>query len=220
MFSRVSQMHDFADHLRNQSSELGSRLGLGRSGGFRILLLHVALVAVFRCDSPLPWTKGLAFLDPVILAPYACLGVFFAAPAAAQSFGEDHPASMKAVLARILIAVLYGEGMAAAILLAGFMTVYATHAHSVVFAPDLVTFAAAGLLGITASLALAAAAAWITLRFSANSARGALRVIFLLILVLFYFWSRRLPDVADTAALVCLAVAVAEFFALRSLIAT
>ena len=211
-------MHGFADHLRNQTTELGSRLGLGRSGGFRILLLHVALVAVFGVY--VPWTKGLAFLDPVILAPYACLGVFFAAPAAAQSFGEDQPASMKAVLARILIAVLYGEGMAAAILLAGFMTVYATHAHSVVFAPDLVTFAAAGLLGITASLALSAAAAWITLRFSANSARGALRVIFLLILVLFYFWSRRLPDVADTAALVCLAVAVAEFFALRSLIAT
>jgi hypothetical protein len=211
-------MQNFSHYLRSETKELGSRLGLGRSAGFRILLLHAALVAVFGVY--VPWTKGLAFLDPVILAPYACLGVFFAAPAAAQSFDEEDLSSMKAVMARIFIAVLYGELMAAAILLAGFTTVYATHRHSVVFAPDLVTLTAAALLGITASLALATAAVWITLRFSANSARGALRVIFLLLLALFYFRSRWLPDVADTAALICLAIAVGELFALRSLIAT
>ncbi len=210
-------MQGFSYHLRDQARELGSRLGIGRSSGVRIQLLHLAVVAVFGVY--VPWMKGLAFLDPVILAPYACLGVFFAAPAAAQAFEEGVPVSMKAVLARILVAVVYGEAMATAILLAGFITVYARHPRLGVFSPELVTFAAAGLLGVTASIVLAAAATWITLRFSAGSARRALRLIFLLLLVLFYLRSNWLPDVADTAALICLAISAAEIFALRRLTA-
>ena len=209
-------MEGFSYYFRVQTRELISRLGIGRSGGSRILLLHLALIGVFGVY--VPWMKGISFLDPVILAPYACLGIFFAAPAAAQAFDEGRPTSMKEVMARILVAVLYGEAMAAVILVAGFATVYMRHARMGAFSPELVSFAAAGLLGVTASFALAAAAVWITLRLSANSARGALRVIFLLLLVLFYFRSNWLPNVADTAALVCLAIAIAESFALRRLV--
>ncbi len=182
-------------------------------GGFRVILIHAALVAVFGVF--LPWTKGVQFLDPVIIAAYACLGVLFAAPAAAQVFARERPHSMITAMARILMAVLYGECMASAILLAGFITVYSTHPRGSIPAPDLHTLAAASLLGATASLALAAASAWITLRLSARAARHALRLVFLLLLVLFFYRSRWLPDVAGTGALVCLALAAIFIFALR-----
>jgi hypothetical protein len=70
---------------------LASRVGIGRPGGLRVFVIHLLLVGVFGVY--LPWTKGIEFLDPVITAAYACLGVLFAAPAAAQSFAEDRPHS-------------------------------------------------------------------------------------------------------------------------------
>jgi hypothetical protein len=210
-------MESFPYYFREQGRELRSRIGIGRSGGYRILLLHLALVAVFGIY--VPWMKGLDFLDPVITAAYACLGILFAAPAAAQAFANENPGSMREAMARIIVAVIYGESIAVAVLVCGFATVYLTHSRRLVIAPDLGTLVAAGILGITGSFALAAAAAWITLRFSANAARGALRVGFLLLLLLFFYRSRWLPDVADTAALVCFVISAAEFFALRSLLA-
>ena len=185
---------------------------LSRVGGYRTVLIHVALVAVFGVF--LPWNKGLEFMDPVITAAYACLGILFAAPAAAQAFTGEMPQSMGDAVARILMAVLYGECVAAAMLGTGFATVYLTHLHRIIFPPDLQTLAASGALGITGSLAMAAGAAWISLRFSANVARAALRMVFVLILVAFLFRSQRLPEVAATAALMCLIVAAAEMFAL------
>ncbi|MGD1092070.1 MAG: hypothetical protein ABSB35_08765 [Bryobacteraceae bacterium] len=209
-------MESLPYYLRQQGRELCSRVGIGRPGGYRILLLHAALVAVFGVY--IPWLKGVDFLDPVITAAYACLGILFAAPAAAQAFANDNPISMPDVIARIVMAVLYGEIIAVTVLICGFGTVYLTHSRHFVVAPALDTLVAAGLLGITGSFALAAAAAWITLRFSANAARGAMRVVFLLMLLVFFYRSRWLPDVADTAALVCFVIAAAEFLALRRLV--
>jgi hypothetical protein len=177
----------------------------------------VGLVAVFGVY--IPWLKGFDFLDPVITAAYACLGVLFAAPASAQAFANEDPVSMREVIARIVMAVVYGEIIAVTVLTWGFATVYLTHGRHFLVAPALDTLVAAGLLGITGSFALAAAAAWITMRFSANAARGAMRVVFLLMLLGFFYRSRWLPDVADTAALVCFVIAAAEFFALRRLVA-
>jgi hypothetical protein len=209
-------MESFPYYLRQQSKDLGLRVGFGRPGGYRLLLLHLALVAVFGVY--IPWVKGLDFLDPVITAAYACLGILFAAPASAQAFANESPVSMREVIARIVMAVVYGEMIAVIVLGCGFGTVYLTHSRHLVVMPDLDTLVAAGLLGITGSFALAAAAAWITLRFSANAARGAMRVTFLLLLLVFFYRSRWLPDVADTAALVCFVIAAAEFFALRKLV--
>ena len=193
---------------------LASHVGIGRSGGSRVILIHLAIVAVFGVY--LPWRKGLEFLDPVLLAAYACLGVLFAAPAAIQAFAGERPSTMKDAMTRVVMAVLYGEGMAVVILLAGFLTVYLT--RPAMFAPDLGTLAAASILAIVASLALAALSAWLTLRFSASAARRALRVIFLLLLVVFYFRARWLPDVADTATLVFLVLAAVAIFALRGVL--
>jgi hypothetical protein len=183
-------------------------------GGSKGVLLHLALVAVFGVF--LPWKKGIEFFDPVILSAYACLGVLFAAPIAAQAFADVRPESMSAAIARIAAAVLYGECVVIAFLGAGIATVYFTHRHSVFFAPDLVGLGFAALLGLTGSFAFAALAAWISLRFSAAAARGALRMMFLLLLFLFFFRSQWLPDVAEMGALLCLGIGLAAMFGIRS----
>jgi hypothetical protein len=200
-------MQSFPYHLRVEGRVLRSRVGNSRA-----LLIHAAVILVFGVF--LPWNKGLAFMDPVITAAYACLGILFAAPAAAQSFAGEPPESMGGAMARILMAVLYGECMAAAMLLIGFATVYLTHWHRIIFGPELETLAWAAVLGVAGSLALAAGAVWISLRFSPIVARTVLRVVFILILVTFLYRSQRLPDFAATGALMSAIVATAELFAL------
>ncbi len=207
----LSRMETFSEHLRQEAASLRSRLG-----GMKGLLIHVALIGVFGVF--LPWKRGIEFLDPVMLSAYACLGVLFAAPTAAQAFADSRPTSIIAAIARISVAVLYGECIVAAFLLSGIATVYATHRHSFFFAPDLAGLAMAGLLGLTASFAFASVAAWITLRFSATAARGALRVMFLLLLFVYFFRAQWLPDVAGLGVLLCLVVAAAAVFGVRALV--
>ncbi len=206
-------METLAYHLRLERIGLAKRLGLGRPRGVRNVLIHVALIAVFGVF--LPWQKGLDFLDSVITTAYACLSVLFAAPAAAQAFAEGRPASPKAALARILVAVIYGECVALTMLVAGVATVSVTHRRLLLPVLDILALGSA--LGVSASLALASVAAWITLRFSAGAARGAMRLIFLLLLLAFLFRSRRLPDVAGAGVLIGLVVTAAALLALRSL---
>jgi hypothetical protein len=211
-------MRTFADHLRQEGRALRSRMGIGRAAGSRAILIHLAVVAVFGVY--LPWMKGFEFLDPAMLAAYACLGILFAAPAAAQACDDEPPRSMTDAMARIGMAVLYGECMMVTILAAGFITVYTTRVsvRRARLAPDVDTLAAAGALGLAASFALATLAACMALRFSPGVARAGLRAIFLLLLGAFFLWERRLPDAADTGALVCLAVAAAAIFALRTIL--
>jgi hypothetical protein len=205
-------MQKLSNRLKQEGISLGGRLGWVGSGRYRVILIHLALVAVFGVF--LPWMKGLDFLDSVITAAYACLGVLFAAPAAAQAFADQRPSSIMGALVSIAVAVLYGEFLALVILVAGFMTVYLTH-PTFMLAPDLSTLARAGALGISASIALGSIAAWITLRFSAGVARAALRSIFLMLLLVFSYRYRWLPDVAGTAAVVSTSVAAIAILALR-----
>jgi hypothetical protein len=205
-------MQRFTYRLKQEGIRLGARLGWEGSGRYRVILVHVALVAVFGVF--LPWMKGIDFLDSVMTAAYACLGVLFAAPAAAQAFADEHPRSMTTAVACIAIAVLYGEFLTFVILLAGFMTVYLTH-PGFMLAPDLSTLALAGAFGLTASTALAAIAGWITLRFSAGVARLALRGVFLTLLVLFFYRYRWLPAVAGTAAVISTSIATIAILGLR-----
>jgi hypothetical protein len=197
---------EFSDHLKNEGRALRSHFDL------RTLLFHVAVVGVFGVV--VPSMRGIQFLDPVLLAPYACLGILFAAPAAAQAFVGERPGSFRQAVARIAMAVVYGELMMIAILLAGLMTVYFTRPH-VLFAPNIDVLAEAGAFGLAASFALGAIAAWITLRFSETVARGALRIVFLGLLLLFAFESPRLPDLAGDAAIVSVAVALVALLGVR-----
>lgn len=202
-------MGSIAHHLRNQAGDLRSRIGI------QIVLVHALIIAVFGVL--FPWMRATIFLEPVVTAAYCCLGVLFAGPAVAQGFGVERPRSLNNAVARILWAVAYGELIAALILLTGFTTVFVTHRYA--FAPDVATLFAAGTLGITASFAMAAVAAWISLRFSAAGARRAMRILFLMLLFLFFFRSTSLPDLAGEASLISLAIAAAALYALRRAIA-
>jgi hypothetical protein len=162
--------------------------------------------------------RGIEFFDPVMLSAYACLGILFAAPAAAQAFAAERPSSMAEVTARIGVAVLYGEVMVIAILMAGFATVYLSHTFLPI-APDLPGLAMANGFGLTASFAMAAVAGWIATKFSAVAARSAMRVMFLGLLVLFFFDSRWLPDVMGIGSLAAVSVAAVALLGLRRLVA-
>lgn len=195
-------MGNFAYHLRREGESLRARSGAA------VILVHVAIVGVFGVL--FPWMRPTVFLNPTVLSAYACLGLLFAGPAAAQAFGMERPQSLTEAVARVLLATGYGEVIAVLLLFAAFATVYATNRYA--FAPDLGTLLAAGFLGLTASFAIAALAGWITLFVSAAAARRALRIVFLLLLVLFFFRSESLPDVAGELALVSLLIAGAALF--------
>lgn len=174
----------------------------------RLVLIHLAIIAVFGVWWPR--MRGADFFDPVFLSAYACLGVLFSAPAAAQAFA-DPPEKMGDALARIARAVLYGEIMAVAILAAGIATVL----RIAPFGPDWIELAEAGALGLTGSLATASLAGWITLRYSPFSARQMLRVIFLALLILFFFKSRWLPDVVGRGISISLGIAILAIFGIQ-----
>jgi hypothetical protein len=192
-------------HFKREATGFRSRFGP------RVLWIHIAIVAVFGVA--LPWMRGIDFLDPVMLAAYACLGILFAAPAAAQACAAEPPISFKAAISLIAVAVAYGETMAGTTLSAALLTVYFTTPH-VLFALDLEALGKAGVLGIAASTALATLAAWVTLTFSATVARIAMRVIFLGLLWLFFSYSRWLPDVAGRASIVSLGITAITLIAL------
>jgi hypothetical protein len=206
-------MTHFPNHLKREGAGLRSRVGLG--SGLRGLLIHILVVGTFGVF--LPWLRGIDFLDPVMIAAYACLGILFAAPAAAQAFAAGRPASMTDVLARIAVAVVYGEVMVIAILMAAFATVYLTHPYLPI-APDLPGLAKANGFGVAASVAMAGVAGWIALRFSAVAARSMMRVIFLALLLLFFFYSRWLPDATGVGSAAALMVAAAALIGLRRLV--
>jgi hypothetical protein len=178
----------------------------------RTVFLYAALIAVFGVL--LPWTKGLDFLDPVMTAAYACLGVLFAGPASAEAFAEKRPDSLKAALRRVAKAVMYGEGLALVMLIAGVATVSISRRGGLRL-PEFDVLGEAGLLGLMASAALALMAGWITLRFSHSVARRALRFVFLAMLVAFFLWSRWLPDAALPGAALAAAIAGVMILALR-----
>jgi hypothetical protein len=175
-------------------------------------LIYVLLVAAFGVV--VPRMKGLEFFNPEMMSAYACIGMVFAGPAAAESF-KNKPASMVEATRWIFRAVLFAETIAVAMLLCGILTVYLTHLHSVFFLPDLPQLATSEALGVTGSLALAALAAWLTLQFSSGVARLGLRVVFVGLLALFFLRGQWLPDTAGIGALIALAVSVALFGLLR-----
>jgi hypothetical protein len=159
----------------------------------RTAILHLALIAIFGVL--LPQRKGIDFLDPVMISAYACMGVIFAAPAAAMAFAKGRPQSMKEAFARVAKAVGYGEGLALLLLLAGVATVNLSRAGRL-RVPELDTLGESLLMGLTATIALALLAGWLTLRFSALAARTGMRAVLLLLLLAFLFRAQRLPEMA------------------------
>jgi hypothetical protein len=177
----------------------------------RSAFIYVVLLIAFGVF--LPWRKGLDFFDTALLSAYACLGVVFSGPAAAQAF-ENRPESMRQALAWIAVAVGFGEAIAVAMLACGLLTVRLTSTY-LPFGPDVASLADALLLGLTASVALASLGAWVALRFSAGAARLALRIVLLLLVVAFFLRSRSLPEVAVPGAIVAAGAAILFLLLLR-----
>jgi len=114
---------------------------------------------------------------------------------------------MKDAILRIARAVGYGEALALTFLVAGVLTVNLTYGGSLRL-PQLDILAETALLGLAASAAMAIAAAWMSLRFSAAVARRGMRFCFLAMLIAYYYWSFRLPDVALTGTAICALIAL------------
>src|SRR5579872_2875784 len=83
-----------------------------------LLILTVGLFGVL-----VPWLKGFGFLNPLIILCYACLGVLYVAPAAAEAFGKLKKTSRLPVLRRMGMLVLYGVGVSMLMLFSGIVTV-------------------------------------------------------------------------------------------------
>jgi hypothetical protein len=192
-------------------TESDARAFISRFGTVRSILLHLLLIGAFGIW--IPKIKGIDFLDSEILAAYACLGLIFSAPAAAQPF-ISRPSFSQATT-RIYLAVLYGELVAMVLLGTGIATVYATHRGGFVPTPDWITLAKSAAFGLGGSLGLSSLAAWLTIRFSKTVAMIAMRLLFFGLLVLFFFKGRWLPDVGLEGAAVGFAIAALFIMLLR-----
>jgi hypothetical protein len=157
----------------------------------RAVILHLILIAIFGIFLPL--RKGLAFLEPIMITAYACVGILFAAPAAAKAFSMGRPQSMREAGVRAAKAIGYGEGVGLLMLVTGVVSVSVAHGRALF--PELDVLGEGIALGLAASIALALFAGWMTLRFSAAAARMGMRVIFIGLLVLFVFQGERLPEI-------------------------
>lgn len=177
----------------------------------RAVILHFVLFAIFGIFLPL--RKGLGFLEPIMITAYACLGVLFAAPAAASAFAKGRPQSMREAGMRTSKAVGYGEGVALVMLSGGVAAVSLTQGRMLF--PELDVLAEGTLLGLAASLALALFAGWMTLRFSASAARMALRAVFIGLLVLFVLRGERLPEIPVRGVELSVAVSALMVILLR-----
>jgi hypothetical protein len=202
--------------LAEEGLNLRARLGFQGAGWVRALPIYLLVIGVFGVF--LPWQKGRDFLDAVILGAYTCLGVVFAAPAAAAEF-EKIPTTRKA-LARVAISVLYGEFIAGAMLLLGIVTVYVSRAGRIVVGPDLRSLAECAALGLSLSLAVSMAAVWLSVRFSPRAAKTGVRLVFLGLLAAFYLRSGWLPTVALRGAGTALLASILLLLGLRATLAT
>jgi hypothetical protein len=189
------------------SAEL--RVFAARIGSLRSILLHLLLLAAFGIW--IPRSKGVDFLDPQVLAAYACLGLIFSGPAAAQSFdpqpNEGVPPSFPIAKARVFIGVLYGEAVVAALTGAGIATVYYFNHGGYIPTPDWLNLARSAMLGLGAAALIASMAAWLAVKFSRRTSTIVMRLVFFALLILFFYKGQWLPEAGLGAAAACLAIA-------------
>jgi hypothetical protein len=175
------------------------------------VILHLVLIAIFGVFLPL--RKGLGFLEPIMITAYTCIGVLFAAPAAASAFSKSRPQTMVEAGVRAAKAVAYGEGLALVMLIAGVVSL--SFANGRALYPELDVLGLGAALGLAASIALALFSGWMTLRFSAAAARMGMRAIFVGLLVLFVFQGERLPEIPLRGVELSVAVSALMIILLR-----
>ncbi len=137
-----------------------------------------------------PVYKGFTFLDPRIIAAYACLALLFVAPASA----ELAAATSGALLARIGIIVAWGWGVTVLILGTAIVTLNVIDRRGGFIAPQAGFMTAVLTFSLSASIAVAMLGAVLARRFSAAGVKNILRTAFLVILLTLVFGSRFLPE--------------------------
>jgi hypothetical protein len=151
------------------------------------------IVAAFGILVPL--YKGFGFLDPRIVAAYACLALLFVAPASAElAAKQDKNAPPAATLARIGLIVAWGWGVTVLILATAIVTLNLVARGGGLLAPPWVFLAAVLTFSLIASIAIAVLGAVLARRFSATGVKNILRTGFLAILLLLIFGKRVLPE--------------------------
>jgi hypothetical protein len=177
----------------------------------RVVILHLVLIAVFGVF--IPFRKGLGFLEPIMITAYACLGVLFAAPAAAQAFSKGRPQTMREAGLRAAKAVGYGEALALVMLISGVVTL--SVANGRLLLPQFDVLAEGALMGLAASTALALFSGWMTLHFSPAAARVGMRLVFMGLLILFVLQGPRLPEIPLWGAELSVALSALMIILLR-----
>jgi hypothetical protein len=155
----------------------------------------VILMVVIAFGILVPIYKGFGFLDPRIIAAYACLSLLFVAPASA----ELAAASGTGLFGRIAIIVAWGWGVTVLILATAIVTLNIVNSGGAprrggFAAPPLEFLAAILVFSLIASIVIALLGAVLARRFSATQVKNILRTAFLLILLALAFGSRFLPE--------------------------
>ncbi len=182
--------------FRLELANLAARIGFARPIRWSPMLVHLVLLAAFGVF--LPWLKGVTFMDPAMPTIYACLGPFFAAPAAVQLIRQQEGPQAHA-LAKVFAATLYGEGMTLLILILAFSTVLLGHSQAYLFLPDPILLGEAILLGLGSTVALTALSTWSAIQFSPGTAMTVLRVGFVALFAFFYLLGWWLVAMITTA---------------------
>jgi hypothetical protein len=153
------------------------------------------LIVVAAFGILVPLYKGFGFLDPRIIAAYACLALLFVAPASAE-LAATHGASAPrgAVLGRIALIVAWGWGITLLILVTAMVTLTLLAHQGGLVAPPLGFAASVLTFSLAASIAIAVLGAVLARRFPAGTVKNILRTGFLTILLLLIFGSRLLPE--------------------------
>jgi hypothetical protein len=155
----------------------------------------VILVVVAGFGILVPLYKGFGFLDPRIVAAYACLALLFVAPASAElAAAHDKSAPPAAILARIGLIVAWGWGVTVLILATAIVTLNLVARGGGLLAPPTGFLAAVLIFSLSASIAIAILGAVLARKFSATGVKNILRTGFLAILLLLIFGSRVLPE--------------------------
>jgi uncharacterized MnhB-related membrane protein len=185
------------------------------------MVLHLVLVAVFGVL--LPWMKGLEFLDPSLITAYACFGALFAGPASIQAFQgggpqrdgskSTRPQTIKEALRRLLRSLAYGEALILIFLATGILTVNLTHPGRVRL-PLLDVLGETALLGLAAACVVVVGVAWMSLRYSKQTTRNAMRLVYVAMLIGYYYRPLRIPDIALTGAAIGAVITLGLFYLL------
>ncbi len=145
----------------------------------------VVLIVVITFGILVPLYKGFGFLDPRIIAAYACLALLFVAPASAEAASN---------IRRIALIVAWGWGVMLLILATAIVTVNVVNGRGGFLAPPAQFLAAVLTFSLSASTAIALLGAILARRFPPATVKNILRVAFFAVLLALAFGSRVLPE--------------------------